>query len=73
MTLFDFLLRALALFFLIHSSWNFFHVNKKELLNIYSVCTRSRLRSTCTSSTDSDECMQLQSEPSTCTVMSSSQ
>ncbi|RNA38048.1 hypothetical protein BpHYR1_033371 [Brachionus plicatilis] len=41
----------------------FFMSIKKELLNIYSVCTRSRLRSTCTSSTDSDECMQLQSEP----------
>ncbi|RMZ93769.1 hypothetical protein BpHYR1_012394 [Brachionus plicatilis] len=36
------------------------------------VYARSRLRSTCTSSTDSDECMQLHSEPSTYTVMSSS-
>ncbi|RNA06413.1 hypothetical protein BpHYR1_006130 [Brachionus plicatilis] len=40
-----------------------------------SVCRErvyARSRSTCTSSTDSDECMQLHSEPSAYTVMSSS-
>ncbi|RNA16215.1 hypothetical protein BpHYR1_037835 [Brachionus plicatilis] len=42
----------------------------QELINI--VYGRPRLSPTCTSSTDSDECMQLHSEPSTYTVISSS-
>ncbi|RNA09475.1 hypothetical protein BpHYR1_042924 [Brachionus plicatilis] len=50
-----------------------FHQDEHMSVCRERVYARSRLRSTCTSSTDSDECMQLHSEPSKYTVMSSSQ